>query len=1174
MSEFNPAADTSADLLTLFETAVAGRVGVRLTFLKKDRAEAAATRLLPSYRLAWPKVSTDLVYLFPMADADRLKVIVEAMQDDGDKSAFVYFDVVRPDDDYQLDATDAAYLVEYKTFGDDVTVEEFEAAFPPVGLGLSSDRETVTTLNDAEVHGSLSDDVLNTPVQIAVAAKADEKKFTVSKIVTFEQFLNSDITKIRVGKKDGKCFVLGALMDGRRVNPAVTKLYMLGLDVDSGPDMMETIAKGRAKNLMFIAYTTHSHGTTRLEIKKDRFHKWADDNGHPTEPSTEGVKLFLTDEAKYTADVIASAEYVETVHESTGIQIVVRTRPIDKFRLVFLLDTPYVIAEQKMSQKEAIVQWGDMILGMGAALGIKVDRAARDCSRLFYLPSRDAKATNAKIVINAGNKLDWTTIKKVSIREHNDIADSDPYGQAGAVMGGNVRGRAVSPQKGLDLQQWARETAHGFQISEVFKDHCDDRLREETAPGKFTCECPFDSDHSNAGDPDDKGCFIHDAGSDAQTFAFRCSHDSCSGRDRLDMLQQAMKEGWFTDDVLTDPQYNIAVADETEGDDDDATDEDGGTDEDAIAADPATRFLGLDALIKKATAEKASANIVSGPTMEALVDCVAREPNRVSAIDRIRGLKLTTITEFREAVKKRAKKHANSRPLGEGKVYSDMDLRQIVPIVTKALRDRNTPPYMFNFGRNLVRVVDGPRVSVETMDEDALRFEATEAIDYREVRADEDVGKRMSKDIVQHLMAAPDKTFAEDLRRIAFTPLVAPDGTATMPYDFDEWYFDQTLKALIDPRGLKGMPVVKQKPLAADVKLAVRILDKLLDEWGYSDDPTGGIDGGKSSRANALGLLLVQFVRDFHDDPTPLFLIDKGKPGAGATFLAMVAYQIAYGTNAPVATLPTNEDELRKATTTDAKDGVTFKLWDNIKRRIDSAFLASTLTSRTYTDRILGGNTSYSGPNLMTHVGTGENMTMSDEIARRVVYIRLETGLPSNDRRKFKRANPMSDLLRMRGVIVWALLTLVTNWVASGKKKARLNFPSYDEFAGVVGGVLEAAGIEGFLNNREAFLDAKKTDNRHVVALMEALLRRFALKPFTAAEAVPTVFDDAGLGGALFSGLGITAHNDNTAKKAEELESRFAKRVGTYELLGATYQFVQDVSDGGLKFKFEAHTAS
>ncbi|MER8991060.1 primase-helicase family protein [Mesorhizobium sp. M0678] len=438
---------------------------------------------------------------------------------------------------------------------------------------LSAERP----LNDATVIGEISPDILNTKVQISVADRRDAKTFKVAPEVPFERVLNSDLSKIRVGKKDGKCFVPGVLMEGRRINPAVTKLCMMGLDVDSGASMDKTTALLQSMGLFFIAYTTHSHGSRKIEIKKDRYYKWAGDNGRPTDPTTEGVRGFLREEGKYVADVIDSAEYEDTTHETTGVMINVRTRAIDKFRLLFLLEKPFVIAEYLGPQKAAITAWGDMILGMGRELGIKVDRAARDPARLFYLSSRDKSAVNAKIIVNAGGgikrselaspsgRLDWTKIKPVSIQQHN-ATSSDPFDQAADAMGGSRKTSPLSPTKGLNLWDFERERGHGFQISQVFKDHCEDRLRGETAPGKFTCECPFDDEHSNAGDPEDPGCYVQDAGMDAATFAFRCSHTSCSDRSRADMMHKAMVDEWFSDDVLTDPAYDVAGVDDEDGD--------------------------------------------------------------------------------------------------------------------------------------------------------------------------------------------------------------------------------------------------------------------------------------------------------------------------------------------------------------------------------------------------------------------------------------------------------------------------------------------------------------------------------------------------------------------------------------------------------------------------------
>lgn len=559
MSESSSA--DQATITTKFNEAVAGRYGIRVSVRDKVRAEAILLKLEPSYVLLrgeW----LDLIYLLEAGERADGKDVVEEVSKDNDDEVVVAFDVGSLDDGGVLHTADAEALMVEKiaeeAFHRFKVVEVAEKLFPPDVTVLSADG--VTTLNDAEVHGKIPTAIREKLIRASRAKGRDEKVWKTSPEFTFGVFLDNYLTKHTAGKKDGWCFVPGALIDGKRSNPSVEALYMMGLDVDSGESLDETFKIIQRLGLFAVVYTTHSHLSTLIEIKQDKFFKWATDNDKDTDPSDESVKEFLTKEGKYHADVIASARYVTTKHEVTGIVIKVQTRPIDKFRIVFLLDEPYVIAKQKMSQKDAIQQWRELILGLAKSLGIKVDRAATDCSRLFYEP-RHAEGTDFKILVNAGKKLlDWRKIKKDNGK---GSATSDPFDQAAHIMGGRVRERTMSPTLGLDLQSWAAESAAGFMPSTVFQEYCPENIRRELNPSKFVVLCPFDDDHSNPGDPDDQGCYIEDAG-EAETFSFRCSHDSCRENDRLKMLEKAMSEGWFPDDVLTDSRYSCLVVEDEE----------------------------------------------------------------------------------------------------------------------------------------------------------------------------------------------------------------------------------------------------------------------------------------------------------------------------------------------------------------------------------------------------------------------------------------------------------------------------------------------------------------------------------------------------------------------------------------------------------------------------------
>jgi len=53
---------------------------------------------------------------------------------------------------------------------------------------------------------------------------------------------------------------------------------------------------------------------------------------------------------------------------------------------------------------------------------------------------------------------------------------------------------------------------------------------------------------------------------------------------------------------------------------------------------------------------------------------------------------------------------------------------------------------------------------------------------------------------------------------------------------------------------------------------------------------------------------------------------------------------------------------------------------------------------------------------------------------------------------------------------VWALLVLVQHWIGCGRPAFRTcTLGSYEAWAEVIGGILDTAGIEGFLANTDAF---------------------------------------------------------------------------------------------------------
>ncbi len=59
-----------------------------------------------------------------------------------------------------------------------------------------------------------------------------------------------------------------------------------------------------------------------------------------------------------------------------------------------------------------------------------------------------------------------------------------------------------------------------------------------------------------------------------------------------------------------------------------------------------------------------------------------------------------------------------------------------------------------------------------------------------------------------------------------------------------------------------------------------------------------------------------------------------------------------------------------------------------------------------------------------------------------------------------------------RARLVAACLTLCQAWIAAGRPRGQRSIGSYENWAGVIGGILETAGIDGFLGNIEEMMAA------------------------------------------------------------------------------------------------------
>jgi len=158
-------------------------------------------------------------------------------------------------------------------------------------------------------------------------------------------------------------------------------------------------------------------------------------------------------------------------------------------------------------------------------------------------------------------------------------------------------------------------------------------------------------------------------------------------------------------------------------------------------------------------------------------------------------------------------------------------------------------------------------------------------------------------------------------------------------------------------------------------------------------------------------------------------------------------------------------------------------------RPIDSANLATALTATHWEDRQLGTSDTLRLPVRTAWVATGNNPALSSEITRRTVRIRLDA---KRDRPWLRTGFRHPDLPawvgRERGALVCAGLTLGCAWLSAGRPvpAGLTTLGSFEEWSRVLGGILEVAGVPGFLGNLAEFYEQTDTEGAAVRGFLRA----------------------------------------------------------------------------------------
>ena len=409
------------------------------------------------------------------------------------------------------------------------------------------------------------------------------------------------------------------------------------------------------------------------------------------------------------------------------------------------------------------------------------------------------------------------------------------------------------------------------------------------------------------------------------------------------------------------------------------------------------------------------------------------------------------------------------------------DLARSVERVWSLLMASNRTPWVFRFAGQPTWVVpdDEGRPVATAITEERLRHMLARLAHWKKLNGKgELVAAPPPIAVVKSVLATPDPALPV-LVGIVNTPVFGRGGTllTTPGYHPDA-------RLLYAPTPGFVVPTIPAKPSTAEVAAARSLLcEDLLGDFPFV---------GPAEMAHVIALLLLGFLRGMIDGPTPLHLIEKPSPGSGATLMVDAVATILTGSGASVMTEGRDDDEWRKRVTAKLRQIPAIVLIDNLRAKLDSSAVAAALTAPFWEDRILGASEMARLPIRCLWIATGNNPEFSNEMARRLLRIRLD---PHEERpwqrTGFRHPDLMTWVRANRSRLVAACLTLCQAWIAAGKPRGARTIGSFENWAHVVGGVLEVAGIPGFLGNLDEMMEASDSEGAGWSALHRRLVGSF-----------------------------------------------------------------------------------
>lgn len=396
-------------------------------------------------------------------------------------------------------------------------------------------------------------------------------------------------------------------------------------------------------------------------------------------------------------------------------------------------------------------------------------------------------------------------------------------------------------------------------------------------------------------------------------------------------------------------------------------------------------------------------------------------------------------------------------------------------------------PILFRFGNRIARPLETPRrgvrgqneIHIETMlKAETLQQALNHQLNFITIDDKGNVSPtNLSKQSATYIMECQPQQFPlKPIVGVTRVPVMMMDGSIHNSPGYSEatqlFHYPQL-----------ELPDVPERPSKRDISTASELLQEV-----YCDMPFAHA----SDRAHALALLIVPVLRSLIDGDVPGHFITKPVQATGATLLANAAILLKTGCDKTYPqNAPSENAEWKKTILADLLMGAEFCFYDDC-RSLRSPELATVLTSNgSYKGRKLATNEMLMVPNRAIWMFLGNNPSLSRDLRRRLIDIRVDAQMSDPGQRPeatFKHPGILPWLKdpKVRGSIIAAIFTLARAWIQRGKPKTK-SLASFQDWAHVIGGVLEVASIAGFLESpNDRLVDEQEVETNEFIQCLTA----------------------------------------------------------------------------------------